>query len=579
MEGSVLFGGLDVEEQLSTGDPYLEPPENVDEAYKLYRLSVYLSGIVDALCVNVYAAGLVFTPRLPLSQPQAITPRIRASLELRKSGEVLGDTPEVSDEEVDAEIKKLTSRAYQEAVYLEGFLSRCCPDMSFLELGWQTGLDLEVSGNAYWEVLRDTQGRPARFVWVPASTVRAQTQDPTLVVTSRICQRNALDWSREVQPRRFRPYLQINPSTGQILARFKEYGDPRVMSRTTGRYYKDMEEFQASDKERYEDATGVEHHYLPANELLHFRLPYAGSHVYGRGRWGGSYPSLQGTRDLDELNKRVVTDQEIPQMIMSICGGHPGAMSAAVKRFQEQIADRKKKGERGIWIIHAYGRDTTPGVAAQTPTVEWKETKQAQTDDALGLQYKKASYFDARLGYRISRMALGDDADLNKATAMLSLRQTEEQVHDPRRDLMASTLNTLVLPELGIQVVRAKFLSRPPKDPTELANITKIFSEIGLTPDESREIAGEILGRDYKDLAGAWSRIPSRILTAILQTKNHVTAAALLGAEGSGDLLPALQEALRQEFLSGKESERTPREEVPPQEGSHEDPEEKEAGS
>jgi len=211
--------------------------------------------------------------------------------------------------------------------------------------------------------------------------------------------------------------------------------------------------------------------------------------------------------------------------------------------------------------------------------VEWKETKQAQTDDALGLQYKKASYFDARLGYRISRMALGDDADLNKATAMLSLRQTEEQVHDPRRDLMASTLNTLVLPELGIQVVRAKFLSRPPKDPTELANITKIFSEIGLTPDESREIAGEILGRDYKDLAGAWSRIPSRILTAILQTKNHVTAAALLGAEGSGDLLPALQEALRQEFLSGKESERTPREEVPPQEGSHEDPEEKEAGS
>jgi len=561
-----LIAGLDAETATAAQTVYLLPPEDMDAAYQVYRLSTYLSSVVDALCVNVYTAGLAMDSRIPLGRPET-RKKIRAALELKETDGDFSEDVDISDEEVERTCERLSRRVEREALFLEGFFERCVTETGFLEMAWRTGLDLEVTGNAYWEVLRDVRGRPARFVWVPSATVRAQRQHPELVASRRLCMRSVLDWRWETQPRRFRTYIQLNPRTGTMVTRFKEYGDPRVLSRGTGYFYKDYESFWEAEREWYEDSKGNRKHNVPANEILHFRLPYMGSHAYGKPRWSPVYPGLVGDRELDEMNRKVVTDQEIPQMIMAISGGHPGAMKEAIKRFQEQIAQRKRKGERGIWIIHAYSKDTTPGVASQVPTVEWKETRTAQHSDALGLKFKDQVYGNLRTAYRVSRMSLGDESGVNRSTAMLSLRQTEEQVFDPRRDIIADVLNTWVLPELGIETVKIRFMSRPPRDPREVAEITKIFAEIGLTPDEAREIAGEIFNRDYQDLAGAWSRMPTRLLTAILQTKNHITAAAVLGAEEN--LREALREALREEFLE-KTPGKPPLKETGEEEGKEE---------
>ncbi len=123
-------------------------------------------------------------------------------------------------------------------------------------------------------------------------------------------------------------------------------------------------------------------------------------------------------------------------------------------------------------------------------------------------------------------------------------RFVEAQVYDPRRDIISDRLGSTILADLGIELTQYKVRARTPKEPTEVANIVKLFTEAGaLTADDSRSIASEVFNTELKDMPGIWSRLPVRLLIALLQTKNQLVASALLGEEG-GDLLDKIQQAL-----------------------------------
>ena len=74
--------------------------------------------------------------------------------------------------EANARFDELRQHSRVERARLEAFFDFACFDHSFVDLRRRTRQDLEVTGNAFWEVLRDGKGDLARFVYVPSYTVR-----------------------------------------------------------------------------------------------------------------------------------------------------------------------------------------------------------------------------------------------------------------------------------------------------------------------------------------------------------------------------------------------------------------------
>jgi len=522
--------------------------DDINRTYAAYRLSPHLQPILEAFAANVYGVGFKYPPVVDPDKP-ADQKKVRELLEYKKADGDFDADVSVSDAEVEAELARIRRRIPRERAFLKSFFSSCTPDMPFLELCLLVGQDLEINGRAYVEVARDVEGRPAQLLWAPAWSIRAQPFGPYISIRERV-PISDIHWDYKVTLKRFRSWVQLNAHSS-VVARFKQYGDPRTMSRKTGHYYDTYEQMLENPEEYYthEDPKTGEDREIPAlsaTELLEFKLPSAASSTYGKAAWTGAYPGVEGTRDLAEHNKDVVTDQKIPQMVVLVAGNR-GIPEEDIERLKAEIKN-KKPGERGIYFIQAIDQQYA-ATAGQPGTTQMKviKTKSEQHTDALGLKYKEDALNELRRMWRIPRIALGDGEGITRATALALMRFTEVQVYDPRRDLRDTRWNQYLLPDLNIECVRMRTTSRVPKEPDELANIIKTLVQANvLTPDEAREFAGDIFHKDLRDLRGRWSKIPTQLLTSLLQTKNQLIAAAVLGGEdGADDLMQRLEEVFR----------------------------------
>jgi len=507
--------------------------ENVDAAYQTYRLSSIQEPIVDAISANVYGAGHTFRPVIDPDSPGAAE-LVRGYLAYGRAytggvADFDADTT-VNDTDVDAELDRLRRRLANERVFLDAFFKNACAGSSYHMVSLLTGQDLEIVGQAYWEILRGLDGRPQRIIWTPAWSVMAKPLSQQLYAVLEDQQITPILWGRGQQYRRFRSYVQVD-GAGNVIGRYKEYGDPRCLSRKTGRFYDTIDDMHANPDEFSENPVygGSPIPAQPATELLTFTMPCSASFTYGKPKSTGIYPSLKGGRDLDEENMAVVTGQTVPQLFILVSGGK-GIPKDDIARLEKAIVQNRKEGKKGIFILHARSEKGMAGQISAAPNVKIEKTKSEQHDDALGLKYQEYNYQSVRRAYRLPRVALGDEEGINHDTALTMRRLAENEVYDPRRDLIDDRINSTLLPDLGIRASRYKTLSRAPKEPTELAEIIKSLSGI-LTPDESRALISDIFNRDFKDLESAWSRLPPQVLTALLQTKNQLVAAAVLGDE------------------------------------------------
>jgi capsid portal protein len=83
-----------------------------------------------------------------------------------------------------------------------------------------------VTGNAFWEVLRDGKGDLARFVYVPSYTVRLLPLDREAVEVRERVRVSTISFDTVSARRRLRRYVQIQ---GAERVYFKSFGDPRVV--------------------------------------------------------------------------------------------------------------------------------------------------------------------------------------------------------------------------------------------------------------------------------------------------------------------------------------------------------------
>lgn len=519
----------------------VEPPEN---SYGVYKLSAYLAPVLAAINTNVYAADWAFKPVIDLTQASAkgqISSNLLYEQALKAGDFEAGKEP--SKEEIEKEFERLKRRQNNEGHFIKAWLERCCPGMGYRVLRTLVGLDMEINGSGYMEVTRDVSGHPARLLWAPAWSIRATPSEQVLVPVLEPAPVSDLHWGLEWQLRRFRRFVQLDYNSG-IVARFKEYGDPRVMSRSTGKYYLTLEDLMANtDDEWGRDSQDNPIAPQPATELLQFSLQTPVNTTYGKPEYTGSYPVLTGTRALEEENQTLITDQKIPQMFCLVAGA-AGISDKNLTNLEKKIEEKKAQGKRSIYFIQAKSTKMANGMLSATPTLELIKTKSEQHVDMLGLQYQAHGAKLSRLAYRLPRAELGDDEGYSREQQLAAHRFAESQVYSPRRDLFDDRTNSTLLRDLGVQTGQMRTRSRTPTDPDQLSEIVSRLITAGvLTPDEAREIASDIFGRDFEDLLGVWSKLPPPLLTALLQTKNQLIAAALMSSEDNADVLNKLREA------------------------------------
>ena len=155
----------------------LQPPYDPEALCLLVEHSNSLRQNVDSYATNIDGFGYRFEPAIDFDAEDARQKVSDALMLERIAARDAGTLPEGTPltppaEEVAARFTELRQAARVERARLDSFFDFCCFDHSFVDLRRRTRQDLEVTGNAFWEVLRDGKGDLARFVYVPSYTVR-----------------------------------------------------------------------------------------------------------------------------------------------------------------------------------------------------------------------------------------------------------------------------------------------------------------------------------------------------------------------------------------------------------------------
>lgn len=495
------------------------PPYEPEMLCKVYENSNSLRQNVDSYKTNIDGFGHEFEPVILLRESGAREAVADAIYIERNEAATTGNTGGLAallpptEQEIDTKIENLRYQMRLEKARVESFFENCCAEMSFVSLRRNTREEVEVTGNAFWEVIRNELGQISQFALIPARSIRlvkTKSQAMTVPLQIRI---GPLLWRTETMRRKFRRYAQI---AGDTCVHFKEYGDPTIVSSKTGKSYSDIAAMSAA-----EDGNQVQ-----ANEVFHFRIPSVRSGSYGAPRWIGNLLSVLGSRSAEEVNLAYFENKSIPPMAIIVSGGR--LAPDATKRLEDwiEVNIKGKKNFHKILIIEA---ETSAGAIGLTDNaslmrVEIKFLTDAQLKDGLFLQYDAANMDKVGMGFRLPRLLRGDIRDFNRATALASLDFAETQVFLPERNEFDFVMNRFILTELGIRLWRFKSLGPRLSDSQDWGDmITKLTTAGILTPADAREIIGKkVLGHELPLIKADWVNQPLTLTIAGVQVDSNI---------------------------------------------------------
>jgi PBSX family phage portal protein len=542
LKAFVLGAGVDdaasrsAEESAFVGAGALEPPYDPWVLCQVFEHSNSLRPNVDAYGTNIDGFGHRFEPVVDFDSedaPRKIADflRVERAWQAEQGTLPAGAALEPTDDEVQAAVRQLGLVARAERARLEAFFDSCTFDESFISLRRRTRQDLEVCGNAYWEVLRSGAGKVARFVHIPAHTMRLMPLDCEAVEVAERVRVSPVTYDSVTVRRRLRRSVQVL-SMDRVY--FKAFGDPRTISRKTGRVFASLEELGAADDG---DA--------PATEVLHFAVPSTRP-PYGVPRWIGALLSVLGSREMEEVNYLYFSNKSVPPLALLVSGGRLSESSVPrLERFIEENL-KGKKGFHKLLIVEADGA----GTGETKAKIELVPLTQAQQHDQLFGTYDQANIDKVGAAFRIPRILRGDSRDMNRSTAETSLRLAEEQVFQPERDEFDHLVNRVVLGELGVRFWRFRSNAPLTRDPERMTEMVERLTRVGvLTPAEGRTLAADIFNREFKYISDDWVRRPLTLTLAGIQTgvedlRPSVEKNALLR---DAQTLVALHEELRAE--------------------------------
>lgn len=528
----------------------LEPPFDPRHLCTLFSETAALRPNVDVYVTNIDGFGHQLKALIDpgevkvkdgvLTAPDKVREQVREALTVSRLA--AGDpTPDITEVSVDSQLRLLQISSRLERLRLEHFFSTCS-ETSFDELRARARTDLEVTGNAYWEVVRDAEGTPFQLVHLPSVSMRLQRvdTDPVEMVEPRRVSR--LEVQRRTVRRRVRRYVQL--LNGQFVAYFKEFGDRRVMSARTGHFYKDQDALLASEPNS-----------RAATEVQHFRV-YSPVSAYGVPRWAGAMLAVLGSRGAEQVNYTYFDNKAVPPLAILVSGGQ--LAKGASEKIQNYIRDNIKGRDNfhKILILEATGASgTVSGVGSGARVaVEIKPLMEAQQNDALFQTYDANNTDKVGAQFRLPKILRGDMKDFNRSTAEAALQYAEQQIFQPERLRFDHWVSERLLPELDARYHEFVTNAVSAKDPPSLTEMaTKLSSEGGLSVNELREVAGEILGKPMAPISEPWAQLPFKMVLAQLAAAGAPAgegASKTSGLEAEAARLVALRRALEVEEAS-----------------------------
>jgi PBSX family phage portal protein len=487
----------------------IAPPYDPAALCLLFEHSNALRQNVDAYATNIDAFGHRLEAAVDLEADDA-SQRVADTILLerltaRDRGRLPQGAPlEPTPEEIAQRRTELAQLARIEKARLETFFEFACFDHSFVELRKKTRQDLEVTGNAYWEVLRDGAGRVARLVYVPSFTVRLLRldRDPVEILE----RRRVSPVTFETAPARMRVrrFLQI-----QDHARiyFKALGDPRVVSKLTGAVHASVE---ALNQARATDA--------PATEMIHFNV-HSPRSPYGVPRWIGTLLSVLGSRESEEVNYLYFSNKSVPPLALLVSGGR--LSEASIPRIERYVEEhiKGKQNFHKILILEAEGGAHAAANDQARARIELRPLTEAQQQDALFQAYDQRNMDKVGAAFRLPRLLRGEGTDFNRSVADAQLRFAEDQVFQPERDQFDFFLNRRLLADMGIRFWRFRSQTPLARDPERLTDMVEKLMRVGvLIPEEGRMLAGDIFNREFRRINQDWVKRPLTLTLAGIQT-------------------------------------------------------------
>lgn len=481
----------------------LPPPYDPATLCVLFEHSNSLRQNVDAYAANIESFGHRLEATIDFDQDDAMDV-LRDAMAQEGPNEG-GWTGELTEEVVAERAQKMRVEMRVEKSKLNAFFESCSLDSSFSALRRRTRQDVEVIGNGYWEVLRNAEGRIAQFVYIPGFTMRLLSLGSELVECVQYVRSSEIGYDEVTTRKRFRRFVQLFETK---MVYFKEYGDPRVLSKKTGRFVSSVAELAKADP-----TDG------PASEVLHFKV-HSSRSPYGVPRWIGNLLAVLGSRQAEEVNYLYFDNKGVPPLALLVSGGR--VTEDCVKRLEDFI-ETQIKGKRNFHKIlvldaEAAGGSDFPGTAGRMK-IDIKPLTGAQHSDALFQNYDQRNMDKVGQAFRLPRLLRGDASEYNRATAEASLVFAESQVFAPEREDFDFMMNRYVLADLDVRYWRFRSNAPTLRAAAELAPvIAQLVTANVLTPEEGRQLSEGVFNRDFRKIHEDWVTRPVTLTLAGVQT-------------------------------------------------------------
>lgn len=487
---------------------FFEPmPYDLEFFAHLFEASDKLRPNVDAYAHNIDGFGHRFEATVDPSA-ENYEDVVTAAIRIERISEI-EDGPDDGDpgssihpnaEDVKRRIQQIQIESPIELARAESWFMNACVESSFPALRRITRSDLEITGNAYWEILREettdgSLGKPVQVRHCPPYNIRLRKLEDSDAQTVPVQVRQSpMTFDTKFQTKVFRRFAYRK---GTKTIWFKAFGDPRTVSKQTGKVYKDEKSLPSGEK--------------PATELMHFKI-HSSRSCYGIPRWIGAVVDLIGSRQASEVNQSYFQNSSIPPLAIFVNGGQ--LSSESVTRLQSYFKDRLKgvKNYHDVLIVEALAAtdsSTLDSTTQQTAEIKIQPLTEAQQNEGTFLDYDERNSDKAGAQFRMPRLLRGDIRDFNRATAEAALDFAESQVFAPEREEFDWWVNREILPQIGVKLWT--FASNGPdtSNRSEMAEVVKTLTDAGaLTPGEARFISERILNFDLQTIEDEWTRVP-----------------------------------------------------------------------
>jgi len=385
-----------------------------------------------------------------------------------------------------------------EQVWLQNLFAHFCGDLSFV--GWRRRIrrDLEITGNAYTEVVKNGAGKIDQLVHIPSYQMRLSVQDAEYTEYRQRRMVLQSDGSVKIEEvlnrKRFRRFVQFARLGTDGIVRtiytkpiwFKELEDPRPIDALTGNVL--TPEQLAEGK------------YTLATPVVHFRI-YSPRSPYGIPRWIGNLITIIGDREADNVNFVTLRNNNVPSMIIAVSNGE--LSDGSIQRIKDYVETHIQGSHNysRILIIEAaspFANDA--GEGSGNAKIDVKPVAQAQTQDQLFQAFGENNRAKVREAFRLPPIFVGRSDTYNRSTAETSRKLADEQVFAPERLEFDFWMNHQLFPLLEVKYHKFQSMGPNITDDEDLIKVLIAAEKTGgMTPRIARYIIEDIMGREFPE--------------------------------------------------------------------------------